>query len=34
MSDSLLPMNHWIVQSGPARELLDSEEVRKAYMGM
>jgi len=23
-----------IVQSGPARELLDSEEVRKAYLGM
>ena len=23
-----------IVQSGPSRELLDSEEIRKAYMGM
>ena len=23
-----------IVQTGPARKLLDSEEVRKAYMGM
>ena len=23
-----------IVQSGPAKELLDSEEIRKAYMGM
>jgi len=23
-----------IVQSGTAKELLDSEEIRKAYMGM
>jgi ABC-type branched-subunit amino acid transport system ATPase component len=26
--------NGRIVQSGPARELLDSDDVRKAYLGM